>query len=257
MAIQQKHSIKLLLLAISGVQILSLSACFYFGQEGLEYVVSKPPAEWSSRDCLTVIVSAMVHNLQDNEKNVECIATPFYPSVVVALNQIQKTQYHWSDEDARFHMNELLQGSSGLYVDWKNGRFVNAKGNYFKDQTDIDSLLIVITLKNKSWPCAPAVSVDKEGARPIIPLADYPCYLPNISDIEDRIVLVNGNGDTLRPKFVWGRRHDVLTSPETLFAMFPLRRSGTHFLRGSLTAALELSGFDTKMKFPMETARMR
>ena len=244
--------------------------CFYLGQEKFEDVVRTSPTRWSSRDCLTVILSAMVHNVSDNETHVECIATPFYPSVVMALNQLERTQYHWSEEDARFHMNELLRGSSGLYVDWKDGRFVNAKGNYFKDQTDIDSLLIVITLKNKTYPCAvPQASVvvkvnsGDAGASgynsmaPLLPMADWPCYTTNITDIEQRIWLLNRDNDTLRPRYVWGRRNELFATTETLFAMFPLRRGGRNFLAGSSTAWLEISGFDTKIKYALETMKMQ
>ena len=247
---------------------LFLSGCFYLGQERFEDIVKLPPSKWSSRDCLTVILTAMVHNLNDKEKNVECIATPFYPSVVMALNQLQRSKYHWSEEDAKLHMDELLRGSSGLYVDWRDGRLVNSKGNFFKNQTDIDSLLIMISLKNRTFPCAvPYATVMKAGATPedpphmvsapLLPMADWPCYMPSISDIEQRIWLLDGSGDTLKPKYVWGRRNETLGSPETLFAMFPLRRSDKHFLVNSKSARLEIAGFDTKMKFEMDVAKMR
>jgi hypothetical protein len=241
--------------------MVPVNGCFYIGQERFEDIVQAPPAEWSSRDCLTVILSAMTNNLNDKYTNVECIALPFTPSVVVALNRVQKTQYHWSEEDARFHMNELLRGSSGLYVDWRDGRFVDAKGNYFKDQTSIDSLLVMITLKNKTYPCAvPYATVgsgDLTMSRPLLGLSDWPCYTPDISDIEARIYLLNESGDTLRPKYVWGRRNEMFTTTETLFAMFPLQRGGRNFLAGSTIASLEVAGFDAKMRFAMATARMR
>lgn len=230
------------------------TGCFYIGQRRFEDIVKEPPADWSSRDCLTIILSAMAHNLHDNEKNVECIATPFYPSVVVALNQIQRTQHHWSDDEAQEHLDELLRGSSGLYVDWRDGRFVNAKGNYFKDQTDIDSLLVVVTLRNKTWPCA--VPTNFKG-KLLMGLSDWPCYMPPTDDIDKRIWILNGEGDTLRPKFVWGRRHEFLTTTETLFVMFQFRRGEAHFLERSTSAWLQVAGFDTKMKFPLNVSRMR
>ena len=246
---------------------LMLAGCFYIGQERAEDVVQKPPAEWSSRDCLTVILSSMVHNLNDNQKNVECIVTPFYPSVVMALNQIQRSQHHWSEENARLHLDELLRGSTGLYVDWRDGRFVNARGNYYNNQTDIDSLLFVITLKNKTYPCAvpyvdvvvkTGVGTGYRASAPLLPMADWPCYTPSITDISQRIWLLNENGDTLRPRYVWGRRHETLTTPETLFAMFPLRgTTSKHFLTGSGGAVLEVAGFDTKMNFTIDVSKMR
>jgi hypothetical protein len=243
--------------------------CFYLGQEKFEDVVKNSPNHWSSRDCLTIILSSMVHNLNDNQKSVECIATPFYPSVVMALNQLQRNQYHWTEEDARLHLDEFLRGSSGIFIDWKDGRFVNARGNYFMDQTDMDSLLIVFTLKNTTYPCAPTqvhvVVKTSDGAgatgyntfAPLLPVADWPCYTPSIVDIERRIWLINANGDTLRPKYVCGQRHETLTTPETLFAMFPLRGAGKHFLASSNDAILEVTGFNTPMRFELSVAKMR
>lgn len=243
-----------------------LAGCFYIGQERFEDIVRNPPSTWSSRDCLTVILSAMVHNLHDVDKNVEVIATPFYPSVVLALNQIQRSQYHWSEDDAKYHLDELMRGSSGLYVDWKDGRFVNSRGNYFRDQTDIDSLLIVVTLKNKTYPCATpyatVVQPGKDGdvhyaSVPLLATADWPCYMPNITDIGSRIWLISEKGDTLRPKYVWGRRHETLTTTETLFILFPLRGLSHHFLAESNKCWFEIAGFTTSMKFALITAKMR
>ena len=243
-----------------------LSGCFYLGQEKFEEVVRNSPDRWSSRDCLTIILSSMVHNLADNEKNVECIATPFYPSVVMALNQLQRNQHHWTEEEARLHLDEFLRGSSGIFVDWKDGRFVNARGNYFRDQTDMDSLLVVFTMKNTTYPCAPTQVnvVVKTGAgkgyntfAPLLPTADWPCYTPNIVDIDQRIWLLNADGDTLRPKYVSGRRHETLTTPETIFAMFALREADRHFLASTNRATLEVSGFNTQMRFELDVAKMK
>ena len=150
------------------------AGCFYLGQDRFESIVQHPPSEWSSRDCLTIILAAMVSNVGTNESKLEVIATPFLPSVVAALNQIQRVQHHWSDQDAQYHMDELLRGSSGLFVDWSNGKFVNAKGNYFTDQTDLDSLLVVVTLKNKTWPCAVAATTTSLSPHGMTPRTSSP-----------------------------------------------------------------------------------
>jgi hypothetical protein len=246
-----------------------LTGCFYLGQEKFMDVVKNSPSQWSSRDCLTIILSSMVHNLNDNQKSVECIATPFYPSVVMALNQLQRNQHHWTDEEARLHLDEFLRGSSGIYVDWRDGRFVNARGNYFNDQTDLDSLLVVFTLKNTTYPCAPsqvnvvvktsdgAVATGYNTFAPLLPVADWPCYTPSIVDLGQRIWMLNANGDTLRPKYIEGIRHETLTTPETIFAMFSLRGTERHFLSSSSSAILEVTGFNTQMRFELDVAKMK
>jgi hypothetical protein len=242
------------------------AGCFYIGQETFEDIVRIPPARWSSRDCLTLILASMAHNLHDEERNLEVIATPFYPSVILAVNQLRKTEQHWTDDEARYHLDELMRGGAGLYVDWKDGRFVNARGNYFRNQTDIDSLLFVISMRNKTYPCAVPMTVvygtlDGQsynyGMVPLLGLNDWPCYTPCIADIDRRVFLVNEDGDTLRPRFIAGRRNEVVINQETLFAMFHFRAGGKHFLQDQSSCRLVISDFDTPMSFPMATARMR
>jgi hypothetical protein len=204
----------------------------------------------------------MVHNLYDEKRNLEVIATPFYPSVILAVNRLRKTEQHWTEDEARYHLDELMRGGAGLYVDWKDGRFINARGNYFRDQTDIDSLLIVISMRNKTFPCAVPMKLVGDAARgygmvPLMNIQDWPCYMPYIADIDRRVFLVNENGDTLRPRFIAGRRNDVVINHETLFAMFHFRSGGTHFLQDQSMCRLVITDFDTPLSFPMATARMR
>src|SRR5689334_6395848 len=133
--------------------LLGHAGCFYFGADTVEDVVQRPPNDWSSRDCLTVIVSTTMTNLSDKNSVIQVIATPYFPSVITAINQLQRTQHHWTEGEAMEHADELMRGANGLYVDWHDGRFVNARGNYYRSPTDMDSLLILIALRNMSYPC--------------------------------------------------------------------------------------------------------
>ena len=153
-------------------------------------------------------------------------------------------------------------GAAGLYPDRDSRRNVTGRGNYVRDPADIDSLLILVSLKNKSFPCS--IPIVNKQARdgtfiqvPIASLSEWPCYIPDIGDIDSRIALQNERGDTLHAKYVWGRRNQQLTLEETLFAMFSLREGSRHFLAGSKHLKLLVTGFDTKLNFALDLEKLR
>lgn len=234
-----------------------MSGCFYFGAATFEDVVQHPPSQWSSRDCLTVIVSATMDNLSDKNAVIQVIATPYFPSVINAINQMQRTQNHWSENEAVAHEDELLKGALGLYADRENSALVNSKGMYLRNTTDIDSLLILLSLRNRSFPCnVPTVTM---GGRevPLMRFSEWPCYIPEIIDLDSRIVLINDKGDTLHPRVVWGRRNNLLTMEETLFVMFPLRHGQHHFFMDSQKVFLCVLGFQHKLNFTLDLEKIR
>ena len=61
---------------VSVIIVSSVAGCFYFGRDDYEDVLARPSAEWSSRDCLTILTGVMQHNLFDQLTNVAVIATP-------------------------------------------------------------------------------------------------------------------------------------------------------------------------------------
>ncbi|MBI3364758.1 MAG: hypothetical protein HY033_07615 [Ignavibacteriae bacterium] len=243
------------------IVLVTFTGCFYFGKDQYADVLEKPPSEWSSRDCLTILTSVMVHNLNDQGANVQIIATPYYPSVIKAINRREQDFKHESEDQYQLSMDTLLKASTGLYMDWQKGSLVDAKGNYLRDRTQIDSLMFMITLRNKSWPCnIPLMLVPIPGGYKMVPLAspaDWPCYIPDIVDLDKRIFLQNDRGDTMKPRVVWGRKNNLLTMEETLLVMFPLRTSVGHFLQDSQNMYLTLTGFDQKiqLKFPLSLIR--
>ena len=76
-------------------------------------------------------------------------------------------------------------------------------------------------------------------------MSDMPCHDYNISDIRDRILLINDRGDEAHPFYVWGKTHDQLLSTETLFVKFPLfLPDGRHMLDTCRELCLKITGFD-------------
>lgn len=233
-----------------------LAGCF----ANVENIVERPPDEWSTRDCLTIVMSAMANNYLDQASNIQVVATPYYPDVVAAINRMQNLQLHWSPDESRTNMDLLLKAGVGLYINWENGRMMNGQGNYFRDKTEIDSLLFLVTLKNKTWPCnVPTATVSAGGAFGSLPLTkhpgDWPCYIPDISDIENCIILTNDKGDSLRPKYVWGRNNTLLSLEETLLAQFVLREGDSHFLKESENIHLVILGFEKHIKLTYSLSR--
>ncbi len=115
---------RIVLLGVIAVPLLALGGCFYIGQHQYESIIRIPPERWSSRDELTIVLGGMVHNLTDEKRQVDVVVTPFYPSVILALNRMRMSQQHWTDDEACYHLDELMHAAAGMYVDWQDGRLV-------------------------------------------------------------------------------------------------------------------------------------
>jgi hypothetical protein len=234
------------------VVAIFVAGCFTPASE----IVQAPSGSWNRRDCLAVMVSGMRHNLGDQESNVQAIVTPYLPKVVEAIARMQQIDDSTDDETTRENFDLLLKSGAGLYVDWENqGKLVNSRGNYYRRPGELDSLLFMVALKNRSWPCnVPLQNVEvapgKFVMRPLTSFADWPCYIPEIHDIDRMVCLINTRGDTLRPKFTWGRNNELLTTEEHIFVMFDFSAGGKHpFLAESDSVTMVLSGFDRPIRF--------
>ncbi len=238
----------------------TLIGCFYLGQERYEDILRHPSSEWSSRDCLTIILSVMGNNFIDQTTCIRVMATPFYPAVIAAASRIGQQRTHFDEPSYQHDMDTLLKAEVGLFMDWNKGTLVDSRGNYYRDASQLDSLMFLVTIVNTSTCNIPNVLVGVGSHVQSVPLAtpsDWPCYIPDITNLEDRITLLNDRDDTLRPRFVWGKRHNQLTTDETLLIMFPLRNNPRHFLDGSEDMYLILRGFDhdIKLHFPVSEIR--
>ena len=240
-----------------------LSGCFYIGKNQYEDIIKKPYTEWDDQECLTIVAGAMSHNLYDMRTNIKIIATPYYPSVILALQRISQGIHHWSDNEYRLNVDALLKDNAGIYVDWNAQKFVDSRGNYYRDKVQIDSLMFLITIQNRAWPCGTIITYyvgDMFGGGEGFTLPLYGsehCYIPDITNLENKIFLINEKNKFIKPKYVWGKRHNVLTMEETLLAMFYLKQGDIHFLEGSDKMYLVVKGFENDIKLPFSLSMMR
>jgi hypothetical protein len=226
--------------------------CFYIGKNQLEDVAQKPSCAWSSRDCLTIVVQAMAHNIFDQySPNVKVIATPYFPVVITAINRTEQRLKHLSEEDYRLNMDQQFVEDLGVYIDWRTGRLVDSRGNYFKNVSQLDSIALLISIENKNWPCVSPILVFRDAYRPLLTPGDYPCYTPDITHLEDSIYLFNDKNGYVKPTRVWGRQRTELTMEETLIAKFKLRRGDYHFLADAKNMFLVIRGFDASVKLEL------
>lgn len=250
-----RHLVRLSVILI----VCMFSGCFYFGKNQYDDVVKKPNSEWDFRECLTVISAPIGHNLLDFRTNIKVTATPYYPSVVLAIQRNAQRITHWSESEFQLNVDALMKENNGLYFDWTSNRLVDPRGNYFKEYTQIDSLMFLITLTNTAWTSINSQMRINVGERdhPVLvtmPVINFDqCYLPEITNLEQRIYLVNENSKFIKPRYVWGRRNNILTNEESLFAMFCFREGDYHFLRDSGEMILLIKGFesDISLKFPL------
>ncbi len=256
---------------------LLLSGCFYIGKDTYDDLVLRSPDTWSTRDCLTIVMAATRNNFDDpGSPNVKVVATVYSPAVIMAnyrrahiLGRHRKTSQlslpelpsgesleSIADSEYTSSLDELMQEEAGLYYDWQTERYVDAKGNYVKSYAQMDSLTFFIAIENKSWPCVPPIFMP-DSKTLWGKLADYPCYLPDISNLENQIYLVNGQNKFIRPLMVWGKQQSQLMKTENLIAKFRVRKDDYHFLEHSDHMRLVIDGFDSKimMDFPVAVLR--
>lgn len=241
-------------LLIFSVLVLLLSGCFNKYSD----IIQKSNNEWDFRECLTVISASVGSNFLDFRTNIKAAVTPYYPSVVFALQRNAQRIMHWSESEFQYNTNELMKLSNGLYIDWKNNKLVDSRGNYYKDYIQIDSLMFLITLINQAWTSINSqMEVICNGMLIAVPLISFDqCYIPDITDIEHRIFLINDKGKFIRPKYVWGRKNNVLTTEETLLVMFNFRNGDYHFLSNSKKMQILIKGFEIDMRFDFPLTMM-
>jgi len=232
---------------LSLLLLLSLSGCFYIGENDYDDILKKPYKEWTQREDLTVILSCMKHNIFDFSSNIKVYALPYYPAVLVASIRVWEDRKPVGDVEFVSDADALAKANAGLYIDWSKSQFVDGKGNYFKGALQLDSLMFMIHMENLTNPFA--ITMDPERGP-----------YPDISNLEQKIYLVNDKEKFIRPRYVWGKRNNFLSLDETLLAMFPLRKDEHHFLEGSEHMYLVIKepdgpGTDIKLTFDLSKIR--
>jgi hypothetical protein len=241
---------------------VAVGGCFYVGKDQLEDILQQPVTQWSSRDCLTVMLSSMQNNLNDQHgANIQVIATPYTPAVIAAINRVSQTKGHWSDDETQHQIDTSLFLQAGLFFDWQTNQLMDSHGNYMGKSGRLDVLQFLVTLRNKSWPCNIPVQTVNHGTQhkpmfsldPIAKPTDWPCYIPDITDLDQRIYLTNDRGLSVKPKYVFGRRNNQLTMEETLVVSFDLHSGDRYLFDESENISLALEGFDVpiKLTFPI------
>ena len=258
-------------------QVLALTSCFNLGLNNYEDIIQKPSTDWSTQESLTILLSCMEHNVFDgNSPYVKVFAIPYYPAVILASNRVWEDRHHLSSEEFRTTSENLARLNAGLYIDWTRNQFVDGRGNYFRGPLQLDSLMFLIHIENISGSnnfssllkevrimdvSSGSLKVSIESLGPqktLLPFLNsaYPSYTPDISDLEQRIYLVNDKEKFIRPKYVWGKRQSLLMGDENLLVMFPFRNEGHHFLDGSEKMYLVIKGFETDIKLTFNLSKI-
>ncbi len=224
------------------ILLFTISGCFYIGQNQYDDIIRRNPDEWSTQECLTVIMSAARYNFNDpRASDIKVVAIPYYPSVISAITrrahilgplQYPAFTYKHTEERFRHDLDTLMAAQAGVYIDWTTGRYVDSRGDYLRGPTQIDSLMFYVSI----W---------SDGTRP--------GTSPDISNLENDIYLVNDRNEIERPFHVAGKQNTRLITEEKLLVMFPLRQGGHHFLEGSENMYLLVRGLgdDIRLKFPV------
>ncbi len=218
-------------------------------------VLTRPSSEWTRIECDAVIRKAMAHNVPDKNAAIRIFATPYSPSVVTALTRKEQILKGLSEKEFQKSFDQMARETLGLYYDWYSSAYYDARGNFYRSRLQLDSLLFLVTIENKTYPCAipfPIVS-----HRTLAELLDWPCYTPMLADLENRIYLTNDRGDRVVPRYIWGRKGTQLMKDETLFIMFSLHAGSEHMLDGTENLYMVIRGFgdDVRLTFPVSVVK--
>ncbi|TAK61918.1 MAG: hypothetical protein EPO24_05415 [Bacteroidetes bacterium] len=238
--------------------LITITGCVH---HEFDTIVKKPVSEWSAPDCLTIMSMATSNNFANDDARVRVIVTPFSPLVVTAFTRLQQERQRLSAAAYHSLVEDRLLEDLGIYYDTKTGYTFDARGNYYRDEAQIDSLLILLSLENKTYPCTPPivmVPIGKEKIpkmRQLMNVGDYPCYTPEITDLEKQIFLKNEKDELLQPRGVYGKRGKVFFKREQLLLLFSLRQGEKNFFDGSKRIYLTINELDggITMEIPLET----
>lgn len=197
--------------ALSIILTILLAGCFAPPSE----IIHREPESWTAREAVTLIAANVANNLWDQGENVLVTITPYFPSVVSAINRLQQLSKHWDDSTRKAKLDALLKDGTGLYID-ETGQLWNSQGNRAKGIADLDSLLFRVIISNRLWPCK---SITINGV-PIMRQSDVPCETPEIERMDRRIALENAEGNLLMPRYAVGQRSAILQNDERLFVLF-------------------------------------
>jgi len=197
-----------------------------------ETILTRPASTWSATDALTVVAANTYHNLKSGS-NVLVMATPFTPDVARALTRLNQIKDGLSDSATYEKLYWLTRAGTGLHID-RDGKMYGR----------VDSLMVMVTLTNRQWPCTPPTI----NGRPILAMSAVPCETPSIDDIDRRLSLTTSTGDTMYPDVVWGRRNDILTEDETLLIVF--RFTDRSFMK-STPVTLVVGGIGDSVEFEL------
>ncbi|MBI3189127.1 MAG: hypothetical protein HYZ33_00610 [Ignavibacteriales bacterium] len=113
----------------------------------------------------------------------------FSPLVIKAFSKLEQYKKQSPDEHFNKVLEERLLEDVGLYFDTKSGQTFDARGNFYRDVTQVDSFMVLLNLMNKTFPCVSPMGFVGKSVKPLVPghLNDYPCHTPDISDLESRI----------------------------------------------------------------------
>ena len=133
-----------------------MTSAHHLGQNTYKDIVTHPSSEWSIPENLTIIMDAGNHNLRDHRTNIKAIVTPYFPSVIKAIGRRAQDQ--------------------------------------FESPVRLDSLIVLLTLRNTGWPCGQYLlvhipsSFDPTGRQgQMIPLDNPDCIPRDISHLEGNI----------------------------------------------------------------------
>jgi len=252
---------------ICSILILAVAAagCFYVMKDDYDEVLERPSSQWSSRERLTIIAAVSQSNLWDKGTNVGVVVIPYYPSVITAINRSMQATKGWDEDELQRSIALTVSDDTMSSLFQNHANLLNEKGNYHRDILELDSLMFFVTLTNRSWPCAvPLVEVQMSKdatVRKMVPMflqSDMPCPSYDISTLAEHVYLLNDQNLKLHPRWIWGRKHESLTSQETLLLMFKFRSGEYHFFRktkGSMKMVVE--GFDRSVYLDFPLARIR
>jgi len=222
-------------------------------------VISKHSNLWTKYDCGTVITGATSGNLADKNAKVKVLALPFSPSVLTALTRLDQLKQHWTADQYMRHLEDQLAIIAGVLYESKADQYYDAKGNYLNKLGQLDRMVFMVEIQNTTWPCVnPILAWSPFGQTTLFQsLTDVPCYMPDITDLDQRIFLTNERMEVVRPISVYGKKNNLLTVEENLIIIFPVSESSKGFFEGTKDITLNVAGFDCEIKLPFNPERIR
>lgn len=238
-----------------------LDGCGPSGATESAELVKKPVKQMSSQECEQYLMENIGSNARRNDQDMLAIVFPCTPRNLRVYNWRRFKAHQITEEEFKENADRQARTCLGLAYDGDNDQFVDAQGKYVRDFTQIDSILIIITLETRSSGLSPYLRGffrdqardDNNALNLFLNPGFSPAASPNISSLKDKIRIEGDNEYLTSPAYVHDGGSRIAGRKGDMFVMVPVTAGMRRYLEThtSVDVKMEVGSEDIVVTVPL------